>query len=123
VKYKVIPAAIHNFTHSFISLMNYVDDQYVMDILRDVIAKAPEKQVAIEWLPDPPVTSVPMPPTVQKSLGYYRATLPKHMQSHGIPMDALRSFQTVLYHSRLGLRARAEAVDDRGNEHKKAVAV
>ena len=123
MKYKVIPAAIHNFTHSFVSLMNYVDDQYVVEILRDVTAEAPERQVAIEWLPDPPVTSVPMPPTVQKSLGYYRATLQKHMQSHGIPMAALRSFQTVLWHSGLGLRARAEAIDDRGVEHTKAVEV
>jgi uncharacterized protein CbrC (UPF0167 family) len=121
VKYKVIPAAAHNFTHSFVSLMNYVDDQYVIDILREIAADAPGNTVSIEWLPDPPVASVPLPPTVQKSVGYYRARLAEHLQSHGVPMTALRSFQTVLWHTPLGLRARAEAVDDRGKHHTKQV--
>jgi hypothetical protein len=117
VKYKIIPGALHNFAHSFLSLMNYVDGEYIIDVLLDVISAAPNHTLTIDWLADPPVSSVPLPRVVQKSVAYYRRWLPEHLEHHGIPITALRSLTTTVQGTRLGLSARAEAIDDRGKLH------
>jgi hypothetical protein len=122
MKYKVIAAMAHNFTQSFVSLTNFVDDQYVIDVLRDVAWQAPDRSLSIDWLPDPPIPSSPVPPIIQKSLTYFREWLPKHLQHHAIPIDALRSFRTIFaYTSRLGLAVRVEVLDDRGKLHTRRV--
>src|SRR5687767_7075406 len=122
MKYKVIGAMAHNFTHSFVSFTNYVDDHYVIDLLREVAWEAPNRSLSMEWLPPVPVPSSPVPPIVQKSIGHFREWLPKHLQHHSIPIVALRSFQTFFaYTSRLGLRVRFEVLDDRGKLHTRTV--
>lgn len=118
MKYKVIGAMAHNFTHSFVSFNNYVDGQYVVDVLREVAWDAPNRCVSIEWLPPIPVSSSPLPPIIQKSIGFFRDWLPKHLEHHGISIEVLRSFRTVFaYNWRLGLTVRAEVLDERGKLH------
>lgn len=57
-----------------------------------------------------------------KSIGYFREWLLKHLQHHNIPIEALRSFQTVFaYTSSLGLRVRFEVRDDRDKLHTRTV--
>lgn len=46
MKYKHIPSAIHNFGHSFTSLMNYVDDGYVIDDLQKIHEKGLDTEVS-----------------------------------------------------------------------------
>ena len=48
VKYKNIRSAIHNFGHSFVSLMNYVDGVYVIDELFDIRKRGHD--IEIDWL-------------------------------------------------------------------------
>jgi hypothetical protein len=122
VKYKVIAAAAHNFTHSFLSFTNYTEDGYIIDLLRPAVWEAPGRTLSIEWLDDPPVVSSPVSAAIDRSIASYRASFPEHLEKHGIPITALRSFQTVLWVGpRLGLLARADAVDDRGKRHTKRV--
>lgn len=45
MKYKHIYSAIHNFGHSFTSLMNYVDDDYVIDELDKIHAEGHDIEV------------------------------------------------------------------------------
>ena len=122
MKYKVIAAVAHNFTHSFLSFSNYIEDGYVIDLLRPEVSAAPGRTLSIEWLDDPPVVSLPVSAAVERSIANYCVSLPEHLEKHGIPVTALRSFQTVLWVGpRLGLLARADAVDDRGKRHTKRV--
>lgn len=48
MKYKNIYSAIHNFGASFTSLMNYVDDGYVIDDLQDIHNRGLD--IKIDWL-------------------------------------------------------------------------
>ena len=48
MKYKNIYSAIHNFGHSFLSLMNYVDGVYIIDDLTDIMKKGHD--IEIDWL-------------------------------------------------------------------------
>ena len=48
MKYKHIAGAIHNFGHSFTSLMNYVDGDYVIDELAKIHAEG--KDIEVDWL-------------------------------------------------------------------------
>ena len=122
MKYKAITGMAHNFSHSFVSLMNYdMEHGYLIDLLPPVVRDAPERTLSIEWLPDPPVISSPVPLPVKKSIRNYRSWLPKHLDHHRIPITALRSFKTVFSFGRLGLLARVEVVDDRGKIHTKSV--
>jgi len=45
MKYKHVNAAIRNFGHSFTSLMNYVDGDYVMDELAKIHSKGCDIEV------------------------------------------------------------------------------
>ena len=48
MKYKRIYSAIHNFGHSFTSLMNYVDGDYVIDELVKIHSQGYD--IKIDWL-------------------------------------------------------------------------
>ncbi len=48
MKYKNIYSAIHNFGHSFTSMMNYVDGDYVIDELSNIHQK--EYDIEVDWI-------------------------------------------------------------------------
>jgi hypothetical protein len=48
VKYKNISAAIHNLGHSFVGLINYIDDGYVLDDLLSIVSSGHD--ITIDWL-------------------------------------------------------------------------
>src|SRR5438046_292404 len=50
MKYRNLKSIAHNFTHSFVSFMNYVDDGYVIDDLLEVARNG--KPISIQWIPD-----------------------------------------------------------------------
>ncbi len=51
MKFKKLPSMSHNFSHSFVSLMNYVDDGYVFEDLFDLAKENEGKVVSIQWIP------------------------------------------------------------------------
>ncbi|MEP6819663.1 MAG: hypothetical protein ABJA18_09025 [bacterium] len=67
MKYRDLKSIAHNFSHSFVSLMNYVDDGYVIDDLLQVARDANGERVSIQWIPDAPPPSF-LPPRVLKSI-------------------------------------------------------
>lgn len=88
MKYKHIYSAIHNFGHSFTSLMNYVDDDYVIDELDKIHTEG--NDIEVDWLTGQfkPVTLVT--PRIQKSIGYWRDSLKKHMASQNVSVSTCR---------------------------------
>jgi hypothetical protein len=47
--YKRIGSAIHNFAHSFASLMNYFEGEYIIDILGKVVPRLLEGELRIRF--------------------------------------------------------------------------
>ncbi len=113
VKYKNIYSAIHNFGHSFTSLMNYVDGGYVIDELEDIHCQGCD--IEIDWFtrrfePESLASS-----RIKKSIGYWGDSLPKHMASHNVELEKISSLKFLWP---AGERKTMLAVDDREREYK-----
>jgi hypothetical protein len=113
VKYKHIAGAIHNFGHSFTSLMNYVDDEYVMDELAKIHAQGHD--IEVDWLSGSFTPAARVTPRIEKSIGYWRNGLVEHLQSHNVDPTSIVDLK---FRWPARQRKYMIAVDDRGKEHK-----
>jgi hypothetical protein len=52
MKYKLIKSFAHNFTHSFSSYENYVDDHYIVDDLKKIVRVGEKNIISVYWIPD-----------------------------------------------------------------------
>lgn len=113
MKYKNIHSAIHNFGHSFTSLMNYVDDDYVIDELRKIHGAG--NDISVDWLTAQFEPASMETPRIRKSIGYWKDTLDKHLLSQNV--DPARLTQ-LRFRWPARQRKFMEAVDDRGQAYK-----
>jgi len=113
VKYKHINAAIHNFGHSFTSLMNYVDGDYVMDELSNIHSKGYD--IEVDWLTGGFKPETLASPRIIKSIGYWRDNLTQHLTRHNIDPAALTELKFV-WPARQ--RKHMVALDDRGKSYR-----
>ena len=93
--------------------MNYVDGEYVMDELAEIHAQG--QDIEVDWLSGSFAPAERATPRIEKSIGYWRDSLAKHLQSHNVDPKAI-----VELKFRWPARQRKcmIAVDDRGKEHK-----
>ena len=118
MKYKLIRSMAHNWSHSFMSGMNYVDDAFVFE---DVYRRARERRgekVIISWIPADGEDSRDLPPRVQQCVEAYRAGLADHLRRHHVDASALKTFRTEVYVAEnFRMYVRAFVIDDRDKEH------
>ena len=117
MKYKNIKSMLHNFGHSFCSLMNYVDGEYIIDILPDVIRKADGHEIHILFPSGDIVPAVSCPKKLRKSIYYYVDWLPKHAASHELALVRISDIQLTVTGTHVGIRYSVQAKDDRGVEY------
>ena len=119
MKYRHLPSALHNFGHSFVSLMNYVDDRYVVDVLEEIARDEPDHEVEINFTSG---QTAPMRvgenDTVAKSIRYWQEWLPKLLASQAVDPAAVDQVRVRLRLTRVGREVIVEAADDRGKQHK-----
>lgn len=113
MKYKNIPSAMHNFGDSFLSLMNYVDDDYVIDELVNIHRKGYD--IEVDWKTGTFAPYQMRSPRIAESVNIYRARLPKHMASHGVEIERLVMLKLVWLANQ---RNYMEATDDRNKDYK-----
>ena len=117
MKYKNIKSILHNFGHSFVSLMNYVDGEYAIDLLAAALKELPQNRLEIHF----PSRCIEPPagysPKLRKSVGFWADSLPKHMTSHGTSQDALPEIVLVIFGDVRGMHCRVQATDDRGKKY------
>jgi hypothetical protein len=117
MKYKNIPSMLHNFGHSFMSLMNYVDGQYAIDLLRDALQSVPGHRLEIRF----PMRAVDLPagasPKLRKSVALHADFLPKHMAGHGLAAGTVPEIVLVVFGDNRGMHCRVRATDDRGKSY------
>jgi hypothetical protein len=117
MKYRILKSVAHNFSHSFVSYMNYVDDGYVIDDLLQLARKANGERIIIHWIPDSASQQV-LTPRVLKSIAYRKEWLPKHIQNSGASIDVIREFRTDIFlKPNKQIAVQAYLVDDRGKEY------
>jgi len=115
MKYRILKSVAHNFSHSFVSYMNYFDDGHVIDDLLPVIRET--GRLSICWIPD---TQPPegLTPRTLKSIAHYKSWLPRHVASAGAEFEAIREFRTeVFLKPNKQIAVEAHLIDDRGKEH------
>lgn len=119
MKYKHIPSALHNFAHSFVSLENYYDGEYVVDVLEQMARNAPKYEVRINFS-----TGVSEPASalddhrVGGSMKLWRESLPKHLARHNVDPASVRDVLLRFRLTRAGKEVIIEAQDDRGHQYK-----
>jgi hypothetical protein len=118
MKYKHIDSMLHNFEHSFVSLMNYVDGEYVIDVLPQVARAAPDYEIDINFADGKVFPPGEYPLILHKSIGYWREWLPKHMAHHRIEAARLSDVHLRYRLVRNGHEVIVFATDDRGKNHK-----
>jgi hypothetical protein len=113
MKYKNIHSAIHNFGYSFTSGMNYVDGEHVIYELANIHAKGID--IEVNWLSGSfsPVNFIT--PRIQKSIGYWRDSLEKHLESQNVNLTKLTELKFCWPANSRKFMA---AVDDRSKEYK-----
>ena len=113
MKYKNISSAIHNFGHSFLSLMNYVEGIYVVDELTDIRVKGHD--IEIDWLNKTFAPEEEATKAILKALDMYCSDLNRHLHSQDVELDKLQTLK-------LFCPARGKkymfARDDRDREYK-----
>jgi hypothetical protein len=117
MKYGVLKSIAHNFSHSFVSYTNYVDDGYIIDDLRQLARQANGERISICWIPDSQ-PQTPLPSRVLKSIAYYKARLPTHIRNSGAHIEAIREFRTDIFlKPNKQIAVESYLMDDRGKEH------
>jgi hypothetical protein len=66
MKYKNIKSVLHNFGHSFFSLMNYVEDEYVVDVVAKMIKEIDTHELRIYFPEEKVSPSVNCPEMLKK---------------------------------------------------------
>lgn len=95
-KYKVLKAFAHNFSHSFVSLMNYVDDGYVIDDLREIVKGLKTERLSIHWIPEVKQSDL-LNIRILKSIAHRKEGLPRHVSASGAEIKTITEFRTDVF--------------------------
>ena len=116
MRYKVLKSIAHNFSQSFVSHMNYVDDGHVVDDLLKLARGARGERISVQWVPD--ALHEHLPARVQKSIGFYKEWLPNHVRNAGGSFETIREFRTDIFlKANHQVAVEAHLVDDRGKKY------
>lgn len=117
MKYKHIPSMLHNFGHSFMSLMNTADSEYIIDLLAEALKKIPTYRLEIHFPSRRIEPRMDYPDGLRRSVGYWADSLPRHMASHGVASEAVPEIVLVVFADVWGMHCRVQATDDRGKSY------
>jgi hypothetical protein len=120
VKYKRIDSAIHNFGRSFMSGMNYIDDDHVMYDVAAAVRRAPH-ELWINFSTGEIRPEGTYSPRLLESLALYQRALADHLRKHDV--DPASVADVTLHHrlTHTGGESVMLARDDRGVDHRVAV--
>jgi len=117
MKYKILKSIAHNFSHSFVSYTNYIDNGPVIDDLLKLARKADGERISIKWIPESPVEDY-WPPRVLKSIAHYKEWLPAHVKNSGAHLEVIREFRTDIFlKPNKQVAVEAHLIDDRGKKY------
>lgn len=106
----------HNFGHSFVSLMNYVGNEHIVDEIHRVLSRIHEP-LHINFL-----NGVITPNTAQSTLliasvQAYQSSFAKHARSHYVDPACLEQLELSIAQTSTGIQVVIEVQDDRGTHY------
>ncbi len=118
MKYKNINSAIHNFGHSFFSLINFVDNVYIIDELGKINKKGYD--IKIDWLNKEFEPKQMLNEKIEKSIIYYANNLENFLLKQNVLLHKLSSLYFIWKGNENNKYM--EAVDNRGKSYKIKIA-
>ena len=122
MKYKNITAALHNHGHSFVSLMNYFESTYVVDVIADLLHQLPQNELRVSFTQGTLLPRGQYPAVLLTSVANYASRFGAHLASHKVVPTAVVEATLVIRGTAHGISARVQAKDDKGNEYDVPVA-
>src|SRR5688572_22328314 len=99
------------------SLMNHVDGEHALDLLRDALQGLPGHRLEIRF----PIRASDLPagasPKLRKSVALHADFLPRHMARHGFAAGTVPEMVLVIFGDARGMHCRVRATDDRGKSY------
>lgn len=118
MKYKNIDSALHNFGQSFMSGMNYFEDDHVMYDVIKVASDTLDGVLIINFSIGSCSPLGGVNTRIKKSVAHYTYRLPKHLKSHNLDPGTLKDVTLLVRAKELGYDLHMEATDDRGIKHR-----
>jgi len=118
MKYKNIDAMLHNYGHSFVSGMNYVDGEHIIELLPDLAYRSPGLELDINFTQNSISPPGDYPSNLVKSVSYYHDGLVKHVENHKVEFNRLSDIHLRFRLLQSGHEIIVSTTDDRGISHK-----
>lgn len=114
MKYKHIPSFLHNFTDSFMSLVNYSNGEYAVDGLLAFLRESGSGVMVVRWLPSLEVARDDLPKDIRETLERYAQWLPVLAVSMRVDVSRIADMTTIFSLEGERVKADTTGVDDRG---------
>ena len=130
--HKPLKSVSHNFGHSFISLMNYINDDYFMGHLLKQARKTKCNKLTVDILKNIAEPTLLLTDQIRQSIEHWNKWFPTLVESSGSTMDYISSSTMTIEFDLLQTRpypsdnritenpftCEIVIVDDRGKEYK-----
>ena len=130
--HKPLKSVSHNFGHSFISLMNYINNDYFLGHLLKQARKTNIARLEVDILKNTAKPSELLTRPIQDSIGYWNKWFPNLVESSGPTMDYVNSATMTIEFDLKQTRpyphdnkfvenpfiCEIKIIDDRGKEYK-----
>jgi hypothetical protein len=118
MKNKLIRGASHNWTHSFMSDMNYVDGAFVYEDIKELARQRQPEKVVVSWIPTRDDELEALSPRARRCVLAYREGLDDFLLRNGVDKSAVEELRTEVYvEGTFRMYVRAFARDNRGKQY------
>jgi len=97
MKYKNYKSAIHNFTHSFISIDFIKSHRYAVNVLIDLYKLNLEAKASFDFFN---LSILPLEANTERAnelMGHYNGWLPDHFEKHNCDISKLEKIETTVW--------------------------
>ena len=118
MKHKLIRGASHNWTHSFMSDMNYVDGAFVYEDIKELARQCRPDKVVISWIPTRDHELEALSPRTKTCVLAYREALDGFLIRNGVDRSVVEELRTEVYvEDTFRMYVKAYARDNRGKQY------
>ena len=118
MKTSLIRGASHNWTHSFMSDMNYVDGAFVYEDMKELARQRRPEKVVISWIPIRDHELELLSSRAKACVLAYREKLDAFLVRNGVNKAAIEEMRTEVYvEGTFRMYVRAFAQDNRGKQY------
>ena len=94
--HKTLRSVSHNFGHSFVSLMNYIETDYFMGLLLKEMRRTKLNRLEVDILNNESLPKDLLTRKIRKSIGYWNKSFPELVKNSGSSMEFVKSAKMII---------------------------